>query len=176
MAAGEGPVPPPERQQSVAELDPVFFARGLACRAACDPSGYNGIDMTGDVKISAFAAALTVRDITNAAQEKTIARPSAPTSTTLDVSDGPNLEDAGFDRQPPATKFAYRLDPTLQAADGQTLGYPWIGIVENWHERAFTSFGDGHGVWETAGGPRCRSTRGTSATSRSGLRACFPAI
>ena len=26
------------------------------------------------------------------------------------------------------------------------------GLVENWHERAFTSFGDGHGVWERSGG------------------------
>ena len=26
------------------------------------------------------------------------------------------------------------------------------GSVENWHERAFTSFGDGHGVWERSGG------------------------
>ena len=41
---------------------------------------------------------------------------------------------------------------TLQAIDGQTLGYPWIGVVENWHATAFTSFGDGHGVWESTGG------------------------
>src|SRR2546430_7359835 len=26
------------------------------------------------------------------------------------------------------------------------------GIVENWHDHAFASFGDGHGVWETGGG------------------------
>ena len=24
--------------------------------------------------------------------------------------------------------------------------------VENWHRTAFTSFGDGHGVWEASGG------------------------
>src|SRR5262249_46004379 len=37
--------------------------------------------------------------------------------------------------------------------DGQRLGYTFIDIVENWHQRAFTSFGGGHGVWETASGP-----------------------
>jgi hypothetical protein len=45
-----------------------------------------------------------------------------------------------------------RVDPGLRSIDGQTLGYTWSGAVENWHRRAFTSFGDGHGVWETGGG------------------------
>ena len=44
------------------------------------------------------------------------------------------------------------IDAGLTAIDGQTLGYTWAGIVENWHRTAFTSFGDGHGVWETSGG------------------------
>ena len=35
---------------------------------------------------------------------------------------------------------------------GQLLGYTWGGLVENWHESAYTSFGDGHGVWEAGGG------------------------
>ena len=78
---------------------------------------------------------------------------------------GFSVEDLGFDRQPPARTYAVSLAADLQAIDGQTLGYPWIDIVENWHERAFTSFGDGHGVWETGGG-RCRSTRAISPTSR----------
>ncbi len=40
----------------------------------------------------------------------------------------------------------------LTSLDGQTLGYTWAGQVENWHRTAFTSFGDGHGVWEASGG------------------------
>ena len=40
----------------------------------------------------------------------------------------------------------------LTSVDGQTLGYTWAGQVENWHRTAFTSFGDGHGVWEASGG------------------------
>ena len=65
-----------------------------------------------------------------------------------------SVEDAGFDRQPPARTWALRLDAGFTATDGQTLGYPWLGFVENWHEPAFTGFGDGHGVWETSGGTR----------------------
>ena len=32
------------------------------------------------------------------------------------------------------------------ATDGQTLVYTWLEFVEKWNQRAFTSFGDGHGV------------------------------
>ena len=63
------------------------------------------------------------------------------------------IEDLGFERQPPSRTYAVTIDSSLQAADGQRLGYGWTGIVENWHERAFTSFGDGHGMWERGGGP-----------------------
>ena len=63
------------------------------------------------------------------------------------------LEDAGMKSQPPASRWAATISPGLTATDGQTLGYTWMDVVENWHQRAFTSFGDGHGVWETGGGP-----------------------
>src|SRR5262249_36617153 len=49
--------------------------------------------------------------------------------------------------------WSYTVDSTLAAIDGQTLGYTWTGVVENWHDRAFVSFGDGHGVWERDSGP-----------------------
>src|SRR5262249_56976458 len=93
------------------------------------------------------------RDITEPRGELAVLRPSPIKSSGLDTQSGFSVEDAGFDRQPPAKTWAFRLDPSLRAADGQTLGYPWVAIIENWHERAFTSFGDGHGVWETDGGP-----------------------
>ena len=63
------------------------------------------------------------------------------------------LEDAGFEAQPPARTYEVTVGATLQSRDGQTLGYAWRQQVENWHHRAFTSFGDGHGVWEKDGGP-----------------------
>jgi uncharacterized protein YfaS (alpha-2-macroglobulin family) len=154
MPGLEGNAPPPQAQRSTAELDPVFFAYGFACESACDPSGYNGLRFSAPVNVSRFATALSVRDVTVAANEQLIRQKTAVPATSLDTETSPGLEDAGYERQPPARTFAYRLPPTLQARDGQTLGTPWIGIVENWHERAFTSFGDGHGVWEASGGPQ----------------------
>ena len=62
------------------------------------------------------------------------------------------LEDLRFPTQPPMTTYAVRVAASLESQDGQRLGYPWLGLIENWHERAFTSFGDGHGVWEQSGG------------------------
>ncbi len=148
----DGTAPAPQVQRSTAALDPVFFAYGFQCTATCDPSGYNGLRFSTPVSVARFASALGVRDITVPASEQAIAQKTPVPATQLDESESPGLEDAGYDRQPPARTFAYRLPPTLQSRDGQTLGYPFVGIVENWHERAFTSFGDGHGVWETAGG------------------------
>lgn len=154
LPSAEGPVRPGRVQTSVAELDPVFLAQGFHCRQGCDPSAYNGLQFTGPVEVARFAAALSVQDVTTPAAERPVARTTTVRTSDLDRSWAPDLADAGYDRQPAATTFAYRLDATLEAPDGQTLGYPFLAIVENWHERAFTSFGDGHGVWESSGGPQ----------------------
>ena len=69
-----------------------------------------------------------------------------------DDSEWLTVEDAAFEAQPPATTYFATLDANLTAIDGQTLGYTWGATVENWHRTAFTSFGDGHGVWEASGG------------------------
>src|SRR6185436_15155730 len=84
-----------------------------------------------------------------------VAKPATPRPRPdyePDEAEAFSLEDAGFERQPPARTFSITIDASLPSADGQTLGYTWAGSVENWHERAFTSFGDGHGVWERTGG------------------------
>jgi hypothetical protein len=152
VTGSQGSARPGQSQRSVAELTPVFFARHFGCTSACNPSGYNGVNFTTLVGVERFAKALTVRDITTPAREQLVARSTTVRSPDLDESWSPSLEDAGYDRQPPARTYAYHLDPSLESSDGQPLGYPWIGVVENWRERAFTSFGDGHGVWESAGG------------------------
>ncbi|HET9371320.1 MAG TPA: MG2 domain-containing protein [Vicinamibacterales bacterium] len=152
MPSPAGPEFPPEAQTSLIEPDPVFFAIGSSCRAQCNPSAYNSVHFSNNVDASRFAAALRVRDITTPAREQAIAAASPPPAAGRDISIAHSLDDAGFDRQPPARTWALHLDPALEAADGQRLDYPWVAIVENWHERAFASFGDGHGVWETSGG------------------------
>ncbi|MCU1245535.1 MAG: yfhM2, partial [Acidobacteria bacterium] len=63
-----------------------------------------------------------------------------------------SLDELGYSIQP-AHDYALRVDPALRSVDGQTLGYTWMAIVHYWHAFAFTSFGDGHGVWESTGGP-----------------------
>ena len=154
MPSPEGPARPPQVQRSTAELDPAFFARSFSCRTSCDPSVWNPVLFTVDVDTAAFARAVGVRDATDAAREAAVAPASAVRATPRDRGAAHAIEDAGFDRQPPAHTWVYRLDPLLQSSDGQTLGYPWVGVVHNWHETAFASFGDGHGVWETDGGPQ----------------------
>ena len=49
------------------------------------------------------------------------------------------------------TTWRLRLDASLTAADGQTLGYPWVGFVETVHAQPFVAF-DG-AVWEAGAGP-----------------------
>ena len=152
MPSAEGPALPPDPQSSIAELPPMFFITGPNCRMSCDPSNYNPINFTEQVDAARFAAAMTARDVTDPAREQVISPAAPKPASGPDTWFSHGIEDAGFDRQPPARTWLLGLAASLQAYDGQTLGYPWIGIVENWHERAFTNFGDGHGVWEPAGG------------------------
>ncbi len=154
MPSPSGPALPPAPQQTIVELPQLFVVTHQRCKAGCDPSGFNPVFFSEQVRAADFAKALTVHDITTPGAAERLAPTRQLNGTDGDVSTVHGLEDAGFTRQPPARDYVFRFDPGLTAEDGQTLGYPWIGIVENWHERAFTSFGDRHGVWETGGGVR----------------------
>jgi uncharacterized protein YfaS (alpha-2-macroglobulin family) len=152
MPSPEGPERPPKPQVTTAELPRMFLVSDVYCQSECNPSGYNTVMFTEQVDAADFARTLTVADITDPAREQPVQKKTAVVAAGRDTSTAHNVEDGGFDRQPPAKTWALELDPSLRAVDGQTLGYRWIGIIENWHERAFTSFGDGHGVWEKSGG------------------------
>lgn len=143
---------PGEPQQSVVELEPAFMGPKIQCLTECSPSDWNPLQFTTSVSAAALSRALTIRDVTTAAREVAVAKSTKPKSPPLDATSSLNVEDAGYDRQPPATTWVLRLDPALAAADGQTLGYPWMEVIQNFREDAFVSFGDGHGVWETSGG------------------------
>jgi uncharacterized protein YfaS (alpha-2-macroglobulin family) len=136
--------------------EPAFFVRRFECSRECPADARNWVEFRSSVKAAAFAAAVQAADVTDPSRPVSVPKAVAPRSQRtyqLDESHAFSLEDAGFDRQPPARTFAITIDASLRSADGQTLGYTWAGAVENWHERAFTSFGDGHGVWERSGGP-----------------------
>lgn len=152
-----GPSTPGKVQDYTIKVEPAFFIEAFQCSKACDPDDANPLKMRASVAIADFAKAASVKDVSVAAREVGVARPHPAREkdaygNKYDVSATPTLEDAGFDTQPPAHTYAVTVDAGLRSTDGQTLGYAWIGTVENWHRRAFTSFGDGHGVWELGGG------------------------
>lgn len=139
-------------QSSTVTLERIFFGPAYPCDDDCDPSGGYRFVFPAAVTPQAFARALTVRDVTTAARERAITPRATATPARFDQSQWLSIEDAGFAPQPPATSWRVRLDPSLTAADGQTLGYAWTRTIRTARERAFVGFGDGHGVWETGGG------------------------
>jgi len=147
-----GPETPGGPQEFTLEAERAFFVDGPWCVSQCDGDLRNHIRMRSGVKTASFAASLTVVDITRAERPVARAGDRRPPDQELDWTWEPTLEDAGYDPQPPNSRYAITIAPDLRSVDGQTLGYTWAGIVENWHMRAFTSFGDGHGVWEKDGG------------------------
>jgi alpha-2-macroglobulin len=153
MPSPAGPALPADEQTSTVALEPAFFAQPMDCRDNCDPSAWNGISFTGEVAATEFSRALGIRDITTTPETPVSRAPDAAPAPPSQTAYGYNVESAGFERQPPARTWRLRLDPSLTALDGQSLGYTWIAIVDNEHEQAFVSFGDGHGVWERSGGP-----------------------
>ena len=157
MPAAEGGATPPVPQSHTIQLEPTLFVDEFHCTTACDADRYNNARLRSrSVPIEVLDRAASVRDITVPGRETAVARSAVPKRTPYarpEYIDYFTVEDLGFDRQPPSTTYAVTIDASLRATDGQTLGYTWTGIVENWHDRAFTSFGDGHGVWETGGGP-----------------------
>ena len=139
-------------QSRTFELEPAFFVRGFACTRGCNPSRYNPLRLTTSVPLARVREATRVSALTpkGAVPVKPAEGASAREqwyTTGTDFS----LEDLRLE-QPPATTYAVRIDAGLVAEDGQQLGYAWSDAVENWHEPAFTSFGSGHGVWESTGG------------------------
>src|SRR5712691_3622108 len=156
LPAVEGRATPPAEQSHVVYLDRTFFVHGFYCHNECDADGYNTSRLATEVRLDALRRAATVPDITKRVQESAVRPLATPRETFRSRQETVRsftFEDLGFDRQAPARTWAVTIDGGLSAIDGQTLGYAWTGVVENWHDRAFASFGDGHGVWETGGGP-----------------------
>jgi uncharacterized protein YfaS (alpha-2-macroglobulin family) len=154
LPSPDGPATPGVTQDHTLQLEPAFFIDGFECTDECDADDSNPIVMRTSVGVKEFAAAVAATDITAAPQ--VVARAKTPRVRDeyemYDDGERLTLEDAGYDPQPPNRRYAVTARPNLRSRDGQTLGYNWIGIVDNWHARAFTSFGDGHGVWEKDGG------------------------
>jgi len=153
LKSAVGPATPGKPQTFTVHAERAFFIDGFHCGTACDPDRWNPIRTRSPVNLADFAAAITATDVTGAPTEvrKAGVKPTRG-DVVSDASFHFTLEDAGFAAQPPVRKYAVAVRAELRSRDGQVLGYPWLGIVDNWHRSAFTSFGDGHGVWEKDGG------------------------
>jgi len=152
----QGPATPAAEQSQIVAFERALFVDAFFCRSQCDADKYNPAELRTPVKLDVLKRLTTVRDLTGGGAG-TIVRPSATPRETFrsreeDVA-GFTTEDLGYDRQTPDRVWSYTIDGSLTGIDGQPLGYTWTGVVENWHSRAFVSFGDGHGVWEKGGGP-----------------------
>ncbi len=152
----QGTATPGKTQSYTIHCEPTFFIDGFGATAAVNPDLYNPIKFRSQVVAKEVRPLVTVTDITQSSQEHVVQPKGEPPKRTWDLDQAARLtlEDLGFGPQPPARTYAVQISPALRSKDGQSLGYTWLGIVENWHRLAFTSFGDGHGVWESGGGPQ----------------------
>lgn len=138
-------------QEFAIDLLPPLFVQQIECTSACDPDAAVYVNFTRPLFASALEKAMTVSDITDPAHETKLA-PKVPDRSFNVETTSHSLDELGYFLQP-ARDYLVRIDPSLAASDGETLGYTWVAVIRNWHRQAFTSFGDGHGVWESAGGP-----------------------
>lgn len=135
------------------QLEPTFFISSVDCTRACDPEQRNAINFrTGPgVRFEEARKAISVTDITDPAKPLDV----APKKIDAEY-DYPSwnyaLDELGFPITP-GHRYRLRVDPALTAVDDQKLGYPFTADIEYWHKSAFVSFGSGHGVWESSGGP-----------------------
>ena len=162
----QGDLPAGADQEETLKLEPAFFVDGFRCRVACDPDDYNPFRLRRRVSRQAVRRATQAADVTDPQKSVPLKRQRAAATPgeegeeeeaedddLYDRSQDVTLDELGY-RLAPARTYAVRVARTLTAVDGQPLGYTWVGVVENWHQRAFTSFGSGHGVWEASGGPQ----------------------
>ncbi|HEX6739189.1 MAG TPA: MG2 domain-containing protein, partial [Vicinamibacteria bacterium] len=164
----QGPEAPGKPQEATLKLEPALFVDGTRCRAACAPEDYNPLRLRARVRLAALGRAVTVTDVTDPAQEAPLTRgkPRRQDNGSEEPVEGGEYEEEGYEYDhsaqvaledigyslKPARTYRIRVDRALAARDGQALGYTWVGTLENWHLRAYTSFGAGHGVWEAGGG------------------------
>jgi uncharacterized protein YfaS (alpha-2-macroglobulin family) len=154
LRSPEGPATPSRIQSYTIEAEPAFFIKGFQCVSECDADNRNAVEVTSEIEVKTVAPAVSLTDVTTEKPQAVAkaGKPKPPGEFALDRTTEFTIEDVGYDAPRPNRKYVVLVRADMKAADGQTLGYPWLGIVDNWHYRAFTSFGDGHGVWEKDGG------------------------
>jgi alpha-2-macroglobulin len=153
LAASPGHVRSGSTQTYTIEVEPTFFVNSIYCVEECDPESRNSIEFRigGGVRFDNVRKAVTLTDITDPAHEVAVKLKKVTTEYDYPNSSY-SLDELGY-TVAPGHRYAVRVDPSLTAEDGQKLGYTWMAVVDYWHQSAFVSFGSGHGVWESDGGP-----------------------
>ncbi|HVR39489.1 MAG TPA: alpha-2-macroglobulin family protein [Thermoanaerobaculia bacterium] len=139
-------------QSYTIELEPALFV-SIYCTDSCNPDDRNPMHFSSreGIRYEQLQKALTVTDITDPAHEVVIK--SKPEEREYDYpSSDYSVDELGYSLLPKHT-YAIRIDPSLEGEDKQKLGYTYMAVVSHSHRSAFISFGDGHGVWESSGGP-----------------------
>ena len=172
LPSADGPETPAE-QTTTLRLEPAFFIETLPCSAGCDPANTFGVGVRRGVRTEALARVLTVRDLTGGGAGRPVPAGQVPPEPSYRPADGyrsVSLPMVGYERQPAASTWALRIDASLEATDGQSLGYTWMGVVERAHERPYAGW-TGQ-VWEAKNGRRCRSWLETRPRRDSSSRRC----
>lgn len=140
-------------QTFTVELAQTFFVSGIDCVTECDPESRNAINFrtSPGVRFAEVVKAVAITDVTDPAKKTVLKRTEREAEYDYPQFNY-GLDELGFSLQP-GRRYAVRVDPSLAADDGQKLGYTFTAEIENWNKSAFVSFGSGHGVWESSGGP-----------------------
>ena len=155
LASGPKSVRTGRGQDFTVQLWPAFFVENISCSKACDPDSQNAITFRRAVTFADARKAITVSDVTDPAHEvklKQVLSSDEEHQPDENEDQYVSLDELGYSLQPAHT-YRVRVDSSLTSTDNQRLGYDFVVTVVNWHRTAFTSFGDGHGVWESSGGP-----------------------
>ncbi|HEU5162543.1 MAG TPA: MG2 domain-containing protein, partial [Thermoanaerobaculia bacterium] len=146
-----GSATPGAEQEFVAMRGPGFFVKTANCLAKCDPDHRVAILLTEGARLEDLQKAVTVTDVTDRAAPRVL-KPEVSESEEIYDREQFSLEDLGYTIEPART-LRVAISPSLRAASGEPLGYGWAADIEFWHRSAYSSFGEGHGVWEPEGGP-----------------------
>ena len=175
LPSADGPETPAE-QTTTLRLEPAFFIDTLPCTTGCDPANNFGVGFRRGVRSEALARALTVRDLTGGGAGRPVPAGQVPPEPSYRPADGyryVSLPMAGYERQPAVSTWALRVDASLEATDGQSLGYTWMGVIERAHERPYAGW-TGQ-VWEAKNGPQVPFLARNTTEARQFLAPMSPA-
>jgi hypothetical protein len=145
----EGPATHPA-QTTVVRLEPTLFVDDPRCTSRCDPDASAVARLRGRVALDGLWRAFNVLAL-DGDRESAIEREDEPPQPDATAPrDYLTAENLGFPAQPPLSRRLMLLDASLEAEDGQRLGYRWAAVIDTVHRRPFIGFGGN--VWEASNG------------------------